>query len=84
MSHSAQLIGSIPNLGHHQLECIGCGERGAEAALDFRCEKCGDLLEAVWRYCPHAGLAPLLRLATKHQRPLGAFSLLVVGFVLLA
>ena len=52
MGRSAQIIGSIPSLGQHQLECIGCGERGAEAGADFRCEKCGDLLEAVydWPY----------------------------------
>ncbi len=50
MSYPAQAIGAIPNLGYHQLECIGCGDHCKEAGPDFRCEKCGDLLEAVYEW----------------------------------
>jgi threonine synthase len=48
MGYSAQAMGAIHGLGHHKLECIGCGDHCKEAGPDFRCEKCGDLLEAVY------------------------------------
>ena len=48
MGYSAQAVGAIPSIGQHRLECIGCGDHCKEAGPDFRCEKCGDLLEAVY------------------------------------
>src|SRR5580698_5485047 len=37
----------MPDAGltHPELRCIGCGATFAEAARDFRCVHCGDLLE---------------------------------------
>jgi threonine synthase len=48
MGYSAQAMGAIHSIGHHRLECIGCGDHCKEAGPDFRCEKCRDLLEAVY------------------------------------
>ncbi len=50
MGHSAQAMGAIHTVGQHKLECIGCGDHCKEAGPDFRCEKCGDLLEAVYEW----------------------------------
>jgi threonine synthase len=42
---------SEPGIGHatFRFRCIGCGDRSNAARRDFRCSKCGDLLEII---CP--------------------------------
>jgi len=48
-------------LGAHQLRCIGCGRVSSEAAPDFRCTECANLLEVVYGGAdapPGAGESP--------------------------
>jgi len=37
--------GRVSAIGNHVVRCIVCGQSNADLAVDFRCTKCGELLE---------------------------------------